>query len=487
MIAKLGQDGHDRGAKVVASAFADLGFDVDIGPLFQTAEECARQAIENDVHAIGVSTLAAGHKTLVPAIIEALKAQGAGDIVVFVGGVIPRADHEFLYDAGVKGIYGPGTPIPASAKDVLEQIRALARARPEPRPASPRDAADADQALLDGVLAGPAKRQRRAIAKAITLLESTPRRPPRARRRAARRALPAPAQPSFRLGVSGVPGVGKSTFIEALGLLLIGAGQRVAVLAVDPQLERLGRLDPRRQDAHGAALGRPGAPSSGRARAAARSAASPTATREAIRVVEAAGYDVVVVETVGVGQSEAAVAGMTDMFVLLQLPNAGDDLQAIKKGVMELADLVVVNKADLDPAAPAARAVGQIESALAASARASRTMPACGSRACVRPERARPPTRSAARVGARSRSFARRAGRARRASRRAAAGRRAPGCGSASMPACATRSAPMPRCAAQLDATLAARRRRARCRCRSRRAACSPRSSPAPLAATGAP
>ena len=123
MIAKLGQDGHDRGAKVVASAFADLGFDVDIGPLFQTAEECARQAIENDVHAVGVSTLAAGHMTLVPAIIEALKAQGGGDIVVFVGGVIPKPDYAALYDAGVKGIYGPGTPIPASAKDVLEQIR----------------------------------------------------------------------------------------------------------------------------------------------------------------------------------------------------------------------------------------------------------------------------------------------------------------------------------------------------------------------------
>jgi methylmalonyl-CoA mutase len=123
LIAKLGQDGHDRGAKVVASAFADLGFDVDIGPLFQTAEECARQAIENDVHAVGVSTLAAGHKTLVPAIIESLKAQGGGDIVVFVGGVIPKQDYDFLFDAGVKGIYGPGTPIPASAKDVLEQIR----------------------------------------------------------------------------------------------------------------------------------------------------------------------------------------------------------------------------------------------------------------------------------------------------------------------------------------------------------------------------
>jgi len=124
MIAKLGQDGHDRGAKVVATAFADLGFDVDMGPLFQTAEECARQAIENDVHAVGVSTLAAGHKTLVPAIIQSLKDQGADDIIVFVGGVIPRQDYDMLFDAGVKGIYGPGTPIPASAKDVLEQIKA---------------------------------------------------------------------------------------------------------------------------------------------------------------------------------------------------------------------------------------------------------------------------------------------------------------------------------------------------------------------------
>ncbi|MDI3380990.1 methylmalonyl-CoA mutase [Xenophilus aerolatus] len=128
MISKLGQDGHDRGAKVVATAFADLGFDVDMGPLFQTPEECARQAIENDVHAVGVSTLAAGHKTLVPAIIDELKKQGADDIIVFVGGVIPRQDYEFLYEAGVKGIYGPGTPIPASAKDVLEQIRAAVSA-----------------------------------------------------------------------------------------------------------------------------------------------------------------------------------------------------------------------------------------------------------------------------------------------------------------------------------------------------------------------
>ena len=127
MIAKLGQDGHDRGAKVVATAFADLGFDVDMGPLFQTPEECARQAIENDVHAVGISTLAAGHKTLVPAIIAELKKQGADDIIVFVGGVIPAQDYDFLYESGVKGIYGPGTPIPVSAKDVLEQIKKAAQ------------------------------------------------------------------------------------------------------------------------------------------------------------------------------------------------------------------------------------------------------------------------------------------------------------------------------------------------------------------------
>jgi methylmalonyl-CoA mutase len=122
MVAKLGQDGHDRGAKVVATAFADLGFDVDVGPLFQTPEEAARQAIENDVHAIGISTLAAGHKTLVPQLIAALKAQGAGDIVVFVGGVVPAQDYEFLEKAGAAGIFGPGTPIPEAVHKVLRAI-----------------------------------------------------------------------------------------------------------------------------------------------------------------------------------------------------------------------------------------------------------------------------------------------------------------------------------------------------------------------------
>jgi len=123
LVAKLGQDGHDRGAKIIATAFADIGFDVDIGPLFQTPEEAARQAVENDVHIVGVSTHAAGHKTLVPALIEALKREGAGDILVVVGGVIPPKDYEFLKKAGVSAIYGPGTNIPKAAAEILSLIQ----------------------------------------------------------------------------------------------------------------------------------------------------------------------------------------------------------------------------------------------------------------------------------------------------------------------------------------------------------------------------
>ncbi|MFI5018791.1 MAG: methylmalonyl-CoA mutase family protein, partial [Dongiales bacterium] len=123
LVVKLGQDGHDRGAKVIATAFADIGFDVDIGPLFQTPEEAARQAIENDVHVIGVSTQAAGHKTLVPQLIEALHAAGARDVLVVCGGVIPPRDHEFLKKAGVAAIYGPGTNIPQAAAEILGLIR----------------------------------------------------------------------------------------------------------------------------------------------------------------------------------------------------------------------------------------------------------------------------------------------------------------------------------------------------------------------------
>jgi methylmalonyl-CoA mutase len=122
LVVKMGQDGHDRGAKVIATAFADLGFDVDIGPLFQTPEEAARQAIENDVHVIGVSSQAAGHTTLVPELIRALKDLGAPEIIVTCGGVIPQQDYDFLKKAGVAAVFGPGTPIPVAARTVLDLV-----------------------------------------------------------------------------------------------------------------------------------------------------------------------------------------------------------------------------------------------------------------------------------------------------------------------------------------------------------------------------
>jgi methylmalonyl-CoA mutase len=120
MVAKMGQDGHDRGAKVIATSFADLGFDVDVGPLFQTPKEAARQAVENDVHILGISSLAGGHKTLVPEVIDALREFGRDDILVIVGGVIPHNDYEFLYDKGVTGVFGPGTVIAKAASQILD-------------------------------------------------------------------------------------------------------------------------------------------------------------------------------------------------------------------------------------------------------------------------------------------------------------------------------------------------------------------------------
>jgi LAO/AO transport system kinase len=219
----------------------------------------------------------------------------------------------------------------------------------------------ADQALVDGVLHARGEAQRRAIAKTITLLEST-RADHRARADGLLDALLPASGKSFRVGISGVPGVGKSTFIEALGLHLLKHGHRVAVLAVDPSSTLSGgsilgdKTRMERLSVEANAFIRP-SPTSGTLGGVAAH------TREAMLVLEAAGHDVVIVETVGVGQSETAVAGMTDCFVLLQLPNAGDDLQAIKRGVMELADLVAINKADLD-AAGATRAQAQITSSL---------------------------------------------------------------------------------------------------------------------------
>jgi LAO/AO transport system kinase len=221
-------------------------------------------------------------------------------------------------------------------------------------PAAPPDARDAE--LAAGVAAG----QRRALARAITLTEST-RADHRARADLLLNHLLPRTGGAVRVGISGVPGVGKSTFVEALGMMLIGRGLKVAVLAVDPSSVVSGgsilgdKTRMERLSVQEAAFIRP-SPASGTLGGVAAK------TREAMLLCEAAGYDVVLVETVGVGQSETAVADMTDVVVLLQLPNAGDELQAIKKGVMEIASLVVINKADTDPEA-ASRAQQQIVSA----------------------------------------------------------------------------------------------------------------------------
>jgi LAO/AO transport system kinase len=218
-----------------------------------------------------------------------------------------------------------------------------------------------DRALVDAIIAAPSTAQRRGLAKTITLLEST-RADHRARADEVLNTLLPHTGRSFRLGISGVPGVGKSTLIETLGLYLIERGHRVAVLAIDPSSSLSGgsilgdKTRMEKLSVHEQAFIRP-SPSSGTLGGVAEK------TREAMLVAEAAGHDVVIIETVGVGQSEIAVAGMTDLFLLLQLPNAGDDLQAIKKGVMELADLIVINKADIDPDA-AMRAQAFITSSL---------------------------------------------------------------------------------------------------------------------------
>ena len=224
------------------------------------------------------------------------------------------------------------------------------------------DAADED--LVDGVLA----RRTRQLAKTITLVESSRADHQRRAQRVLERLLPHTGN-SIRVGISGVPGVGKSTFIETLGLHLIARGRRVAVLAVDPSSSLSGgsilgdKTRMERLSQNPGAFIRP-SPTGGSLGGVAEK------TREAMLVCEAAGFDVVIVETVGVGQSETAVAGMVDVFALLLLPNAGDELQAIKKGIMEIADVLVINKSDIDPHA-AALARSHLRSALGMLRRAS--------------------------------------------------------------------------------------------------------------------
>ena len=339
LVVKMGQDGHDRGAKVIATAFADLGFDVDVGPLFQTPEEAARDAVENDVHVVGVSSQAAGHKTLVPELIAQLREAGRRRH--------PRRGRRRDPAAGLRrAARRRGSPRSSGrARTSRGGVRG-ARAAVALSPGTGR-AAGTDWRCDDARRAGASSGDRRAAgacdhARRVDAAPTTATKP----RRSSQACSRTPATRSA-IGISGAPGVGKSTFIEALGLHLVEQGHRVAVLAVDPSSTRSGgsilgdktRMEELTRSPQ--AFVRP-SPSGGTLGGVARR------TREAMLLCEAAGFDVVLVETVGVGQSEVAVAAMVDLFLVLVAPGAGDELQGIKRGIMELADLVVVNKADGD-------------------------------------------------------------------------------------------------------------------------------------------
>ena len=365
LVAKMGQDGHDRGQKVIATAFADLGFDVDVGPLFQTPAEVARQAVEADVHVVGVSSLAAGHLTLVPELRAALAAVDRPDIMIVVGGVIPSQDFEALHAAGAdarSSRRARSSPTRPPTSSTSSPCGSVPRARRSRAPAGEGrsvagPAIDVD-AYVEGVRAG----NRTVLGRAITLVESSRPADADAAQELLTRLLPESGT-AHRIGITGVPGAGKSTFIDALGSDLTATGHRVAVLAVDPSSSRTGGsiLGDKTRMANLAvdpdAFIRP-SPTSGTLGGVTRS------TRETIVVVEAAGYDVVLVETVGVGQSETAVANMVDTFLLLMLARAGDELQGIKKGILELADVIAVNKADGPHAREAEQAARELAGAL---------------------------------------------------------------------------------------------------------------------------
>ena len=330
LVAKMGQDGHDRGAKVVGTAFADLGFDVDFGPLFETPAEVAKAAVENDVHVVGVSSQAAGHKTLVPQLDRRAEGRRCRRHRRRRRRRHPAAGLRLPVRARRGRGVRPGHQHPRGRRARPHHPHVRAVARPVPAAAT----------VAEQVVKG----DRRALAQAITLVESN-----RADHRSEAAALLDQLMPytgnSIRLGISGSPGVGKSTFIEKFGVHAIDAGHRVAVLAVDPSSTRSGGSilgDKTRMEElarHPEAFIRP-SPSGGALGGVARR------TREAMLVCEAAGFDAVLIETVGVGQSEVEVDDMVDLFMLLVAPGGGDELQGMKRGVTEVADLVVVTKAD---------------------------------------------------------------------------------------------------------------------------------------------
>jgi GTPase len=345
LVSGMGSSGLDQIIKSVASFFSESGFDVDISLVQQPPRKIAEMAVENDVHFVCISTPGSVTPTHLHLLTDALNSEGDKEIGVIISGEHSISEQHALYRAGVSGVLNLNR-LSTDTKEWFNRIQA------EPR--LPGDW----RYYVDGVLQG----DKRIVSKTITLIESSlPSHLPTARK-VIDDLLPRTGH-AMRIGISGVPGVGKSTFIESFGKKLIREGYRIAILAIDPSSSITGGSimgDKTRMDAltlEQDLFIRP-SPAGTMLGGVARK------TRETLVICEAAGFDMIIVETVGVGQSETTVASMVDFFLVMLLAGAGDEIQGIKKGILELADAIAINKADGDNIEKAREAKRDYQSAL---------------------------------------------------------------------------------------------------------------------------
>lgn len=319
LISKIGLDGHDRGAKLIVRNLRDAGMEVIYTGLWQTPALTVHSALQEDVDVLGVSLLSAAHMTIMPELVRLCREAGIGEVPVVVGGIIPEQDHEPLREAGIAAVFNPGSPM----QSIVETISGLA---------AKRDSARRPPTAADELVTPP------GLARALTYVVNGNGKE--------LGSLPSAAEKSVCIGVTGSPGVGKSTFIGKLARALRDRGQRVAVIAVDPTSPLTG----------GSVLGdrlrmMPPEPDDGlfvRSLASAgQSGGLAPHCDELVAVFQAAGYRIVLVETVGAGQNDVDIRRITDEVLLVMMPSAGDSVQFTKAGVMEIATGFVLNKADL--------------------------------------------------------------------------------------------------------------------------------------------
>jgi LAO/AO transport system ATPase len=319
LISKIGLDGHDRGAKLIVRNLRDAGMEVIYTGLWQTPLSTVNAAMQEDVDVLGVSLLSAAHMTIMPDLVRLCSEFGIPDLPVVVGGIIPERDHKALLESGLKGVFTPGTPM----VEIIDSIRRIAQER------------RGRLAVPGGT---PNIRTTTGLARALTLIADENTGP--------LGAVPDAAPAAIRIGVTGAPGVGKSTFIGGLARAMRARRHRVAVIAVDPSSpitggsvlgDRLRMMGSEPDDG----LFIRSLASSG------QSGGLAPHCDEYIRLVAAAGFDVVLVETVGAGQSDVDVRTVVDRVLLLVMPAAGDAVQFTKAGIVEIAHAFVVHKADL--------------------------------------------------------------------------------------------------------------------------------------------